>query len=317
MKACPTVWSRPRHMPVSANVRGATFMSLAMAAFLFNDTIVKILSTDMSVGQIMALRGLAAMVLIYGLAWHRRAIRPLSTLAHHPMILLRIVGEAGGTVTFLIALSHIPLANAVAILQALPLAVTMGAAIFLSEPVGWRRWSAIAVGFVGVMIIVRPGVEGFSFYSLLVLATVLFAAMRDISTRLVHADIPALFLSLVTTPIVGLIGVFMVPFLGGWQPVSTTHTSLIVLGAVLLLIGYQFIILAMRSGEIAFVAPFRYTNLLWAMPVGYIVFGDVPDSMMVLGATIIVASGLYTLYRERKAVDAEPVAAEAPQRHWP
>jgi drug/metabolite transporter (DMT)-like permease len=303
-------------MPLSANMRGAIFMSLSMAGFLFNDTIVKVLSADMNVGQIMLIRGIVATFLIYALARHRGAMRPIR-VAMRPMILLRIVGEVGGTVTFLLALVHIPIANASAILQALPLAVTMAAALFLKEPVGWRRWSAIAAGFVGVMVIVRPGMEGFSAYSLLVLATVIFAAMRDIATKLVDDDVPSLYLSVVTSPVVAVVGAFMIAPLGGWRPVHVDHMALILTGAVLLLIGYQFIIMAMRSGDISFVAPFRYTNLIWAMMVGYLVFGDVPDRYMVLGALIIVASGLYTFYRERKRVDVEPIAAEAPARHGP
>lgn len=303
-------------MPQSANVRGAIFMSLSMAAFLFNDTIVKVLSDAMNVGQIMLIRGAVATVLITALAYHRRALRPIR-LVLQPMIVLRVIGEVGGTVTFLLALTQIPIANASAILQALPLAVTMGAALFLAEPVGWRRWSAIAAGFVGVMIIVRPGLEGFSLYSLLVLGTVFFAALRDIATRLVAAEVPSLFLSVVTTPIVGLVGALMIPPLGGWSPVGAGQLGLIVGGAVLLLVGYQFIIMAMRTGDISFIAPFRYTNLLWAMLVSYLVFGDLPDRYMVLGALIIVGSGLYTLYRERRRPDAELVAAEAPARHSP
>jgi drug/metabolite transporter (DMT)-like permease len=304
-------------MPLSANIRGAIFMAIAMSGFLFNDTIVKVLSADMNVGQVMLLRGAVATVLITLLTHYRGAIRPLSTVFKHPLILLRIIGEVMGTVTFLTALAHIPIANASAILQALPLAVTMGAALFLREPVGWRRWSAIAVGFVGVMIIVRPGLEGFSVYSLLVLSTVFFAAMRDITTRMVSAEVPALFLSFVTTPIVALAGAAMIPLMGGWSPVDADHGGLILLAAVLLLVSYQFIIMAMRSGDIAFVAPFRYTNLIWAMLTGYLVFGDVPDGYMILGAAIIVCSGLYTLYRERKKPGAEPVAAEAPHRNAP
>jgi drug/metabolite transporter (DMT)-like permease len=304
-------------MPLSANIRGAIFMTVAMSGFLFNDTIVKVLTADMNVGQIMLLRGIVATVLITLLTYYRGALMPLSTVFKHPLILLRILGEVMGTVTFLTALTHIPIANASAILQALPLAVTMGAALFLGEPVGWRRWSAIAVGFVGVMIVVRPGLEGFSLYSLLALSTVFFAAMRDITTRMVSAEVPALFLSFVTMPVVAIVGAGMIPLMGGWSPVEADHVGLILLAAVLLLMSYQFIILAMRSGDIAFVAPFRYSNLLWAMLTGYLVFGDVPDGYMILGAAIVVGSGLYTLYRERKKPGAEPVAAESPHRSAP
>lgn len=303
-------------MSLSANTRGALFMSIAMAGFLFNDTIVKVLTSDMNVGQIIMIRGILATALIVMLAHHRGALRPVR-VAFRPMVILRTIGEVGSTVTFLLALVHIPIANASAILQALPLAVTMAAALLLAEPVGWRRWSAIAVGFTGVMIIVRPGMEGFTVHSLLVLVTVLFAAMRDITTRLVDDDVPSLYLSVVTSCVITLVGAALIVPLGGWQPVAGSHMGLFLAAAVLLLIGYQFIIRAMRAGDISFIAPFRYTSLLWAMIVGYLVFGDVPDAAMIVGATIIVLSGLYTFHREKKRVDAEPLAAEAPPRHGP
>jgi drug/metabolite transporter (DMT)-like permease len=293
-------------------MRGALLMSVSMAGFLFNDTIVKVLADSLNIGQIMLLRGILATALLTGLACWLGALRPLR-LALNRMFILRVIGETGGTVTFLLALRHIPIANASAILQALPLAVTMGAALFLSEPVGWRRWAAIAVGFTGVMIVVRPGMDGFSSYSILVLGTVFFAALRDIATRLIPGDVPSLYISAVTAPIVGLVGLAMMFPMGGWQPVTPDQTGLLLAAAVFLIIGYQCIILAMRSGDISFVAPFRYTNLLWAMLVGFLVFGDVPDVFMIVGATIIVVSGIYTLYRERKR-DVEPIAAEVPTR---
>ena len=297
-------------MPLSTNLRGALFMSLAMAAFLLNDTITKVLSADMNMGQIMILRGIVASALIFALAHYRGALRPVRLL-FQPAVLLRIIGEAGAAITFLIALAEIPIANVTSIFQALPLAVTMGAALFLAEPVGWRRWSAIAVGFAGVMVIVRPGLEGFSVYSLLVLASVLFAALRDLATRMVSDDVPSLFLSALTTPLVGLSGLLIVWPLGGWSPVAPSHVAFLCTAAVLLLIGYQFIIMAMRGGaDISYVAPFRYTSLVWSIAVGYLVFGDIPDVFMIAGAIIIVASGLYTLYRERARPQAEPIAAE-------
>jgi drug/metabolite transporter (DMT)-like permease len=283
-------------------------MAVGMAGFTMNDTITKAVSSEMNFGQVMLVRGLFAIVLIAALAFHRRAVRPLRTLMMKP-VALRVVGEVGGTISFLAAIVHLPLANTAAIFQALPLAVTLGAALTLGEPVGWRRWLAITAGFVGVVIIVRPGVEGFNQFSLFALVSVIFCAVRDLATKRIPAQIPSLFITLLTTVAVTTAGgVILVP-LGGWTPPSGGALGLLALAAVLLLIGYQFVIMALRTGDISAVAPFRYSALLWAMLLGYLVFGDVPDGMMVTGASIIVLSGLYAFYRERKR--DRPVAAGA------
>lgn len=283
-------------------------MAVAMAGFTMNDTITKAVSSEMNFGQVMLVRGLFAIALIAALAWHQRAVRPLRTLMVKP-VALRVAGEVGGTVSFLAAIVHLPLANTAAIFQALPLAITLGAALLFREPVGWRRWLAITAGFVGVLIIVRPGVEGFNQFSLLALVSVIFCAVRDLATRRIPAPIPSLFITLLTTVTVTTAGAAILIPLGGWTPPSGRALGLLALAAVLLLIGYQCVIMALRSGDISAVAPFRYSALLWAMLLGYLVFGDVPDAMMVTGASIIVLSGLYAFYRERKR--ASPVAAGA------
>ncbi|MCC0036183.1 MAG: DMT family transporter [Hoeflea sp.] len=302
-------------MAISPNMRGALFMSLSMAGFTFNDSIVKLLTSDLNVAQVIFLRGAVASLLIYLLARQRRALRPLRILLDR-WVAIRVIGELGGTLTFLIGLSHIPLANASAILQALPLAVTMAAALFLSEPVGWRRWGAILAGFVGVLIIVRPGLEGFSPYALMIVGTVIFAAVRDIATRKVNAAIPSLFLSTVTAAGVTIAGLVLIGPMGGWSPVSMADFGLICLAACLLLVGYQFIIMSMREGEISFIAPFRYTSFIWALLLGMVVFGEYPDAFMITGGAIVIGSGLYTLYRERVRNAARPAARSAP-RHSP
>ncbi len=283
-------------------------MAVAMAGFTMNDSITKAVSSEMNFGQMMLVRGVVAVALIAALAWHRRALRPLRTLLVKP-VALRVIGEIGGTVSFMAAIVHLPLANTAAIFQALPLAVTLGAALMFGEPVGWRRWLAIAAGFVGVLIVVRPGVAGFNQFSLLALTSVVFCAFRDLATKKIPAQIPSLFITLVTTVTVTMTGAAILFPLGGWTPPSGRALALLALAAVLLLIGYQCIIMALRSGDISAVAPFRYSALLWAMLLGYLVFGDIPDAMMATGASIIVLSGLYAFYRER--LRHRPVAADA------
>jgi drug/metabolite transporter (DMT)-like permease len=283
-------------------------MSVAMAGFTANDSMTKFVSASMNMGQVMLIRGIFATLLIALLAWSRGALAdPRQAL--HPLVILRSACEVVATITFLIALSHIPLATISAVLQALPLAVTMGAALVFGEEVRWRRWLAIALGFCGVLIIVRPGADGFNVYALWALVSVGFCAVRDLATKRLPAEIPSLLVSTVTATLVTACGVFLVGPMGGWSPVSGAALGLLAAAAVLLLVGYQFIILSMRTAEISYVAPFRYKAQVLAIILGFVVFGDVPDGPMMLGAAIIVGSGLYTLYRERIAGRGRPAAA--------
>lgn len=281
-------------------------MVISMAAFTVNDAIAKFVSDSMNMAQVMLVRGVFASMLVGVIAWQSGALTQLRH-ALNSMVMLRVAGDAAGTLTFLLALQHLPLANVSAILQALPLAVAMGAALFLGEGVGWRRWLAISVGFIGVLIVVRPGVEGFSVHSLLVLACVLFCAVRDLATRRIPEAIPSLLVSAVTSIAITILGAALLPAMGGWTPMQPSMVLYLALAAVLVLIGYQFIIMAMRVGDISFIAPFRYTALLWAIALSIMIFGDFPDSAMIMGSAIIVASGLYTLYRERVVGRWRPV----------
>ncbi|RVA96996.1 DMT family transporter, partial [Mesorhizobium sp. M7A.F.Ca.CA.004.01.1.1] len=250
-------------MPLSPNIRGALFMMVAMAGFCLNDAITKYSSQSMNMAQVMLIRGAFASLFVGLLAWQRGALaRPGSML--QPLVALRVISEAGATVSFLVALAHLPIANVSAVLQALPLAVTMGAALVFGEAVGWRRWLAIAIGFAGVLIIVRPGFEGFSMYSLAALASVACCAVRDLATKRIPKAIPTLLVSTATALAMTIVGAALLPAMGGWTPMTRDSTALLALAAVLVVIGYQFIIMAMRAGDISFIAPFRYTALIWS-----------------------------------------------------
>jgi drug/metabolite transporter (DMT)-like permease len=205
----------------------------------------------------------------------------------------------GGTVCYLTALMHIPIANATAILQALPLAVTLGAAVFLKEPVGWKRYTAIAVGFAGVLIIVRPGAEGFDAFALLAVIAVGFVTLRDLATRRLSGPVPSLFVAFGTAVAIMLFGAVMLPFTA-WQPVGSADLLHLAIAAGSLFFGYVFSVSSVRVGEVAFVAPFRYTILIWAILLGVVIFGDIPDAWTLLGASVIVATGVFTFYRERR-----------------
>jgi len=231
------------------------------------------------------------------LAWRHGALRNLSL---EKMTILRVVGEVVATITYIYSLGHLSQAFCSAVFQATPLVVTLGAALFLKEKVGWRRWSCILVGLVGVLIIIRPGTDGAASLTAVavLLASVGFAATRDIATRRVPAHVPTLYLSTLTAGAITLTGGALTVPMGGWQPVGITAVGAMAIAAVLLLVGYHFIILAMREGEVSFVSPFRYSSLLWAIGLSTLIFGEAPDIYTIMGSVLVVGSGVYMVYRE-------------------
>jgi len=294
-------------MAFNDNIRGAILMSLAMAGFTLGDAMVKMVASDLNTGQIIFIRGVMTATVILTVAWRMGALRPIRQLLD-PWLAVRTVSEILAAVTYIHALASLPLPNAAAILQALPLAVTMGAALFLGEKVGWRRWLAIAVGFAGVLVIIRPGAEGFTTASLLVVVSVVTAAIRDIATRKIRHDIPSLMISGVAALCVTTTGAALIVPFGGWRPVAIEHVGLLAIASMALFTGYQAIIMAMRTGEISFIAPFRYTSLLWAIALGIVLLGEMPDQWMLTGATIVIGAGIYTFHRE--AMRKRPTVAE-------
>jgi drug/metabolite transporter (DMT)-like permease len=284
-------------------------MAASMAGFTINDALTKSVTDELTVAQIMFVRGAMTTILVYTVARRLGALDHVRNILQ-PLILCRIAFETIAAVAFLSALGQVPLANASAILQSLPLAVTLGAALVYREPVGWRRWTAIGLGFLGVMVIIKPGPEGFTLASLYVVLSVITAAGRDLVTRRIDPNVSSLNVTLFTASSISLAGLFLVPAFGGWQPVSWNAFATIALASALLFIGYQAIIMAMRIGEISFIAPFRYTSLLWAVALGMLFFGEMPDLAMGIGAAIVIGSGLYTFYREQKRKAALAATSE-------
>jgi drug/metabolite transporter (DMT)-like permease len=282
---------------MSNNIRASLYMVLAMAGFTFNDALVKSLNGELPTIQIMAVRGLSLSVLIAVLIW-QQGLLPRVKEAFIPLVGFRAAMELVAMFLFLSALTSLPFANISAILQALPLAVTVGAILVFAEPVGWRRWLAITVGFVGVLIIIRPGVEGFEFASILVVISVFFAAARDLATRALPAELPSLLVSAATAILVTLVGFAMLFIQGNWVALEFRHLKVLMPASVFLFFGYQFIVLAMRTGDVSYVVPYRYTSLLWSIFLGYLFFAEVPDSLTLIGSAVVVSMGLFTVYRE-------------------
>ena len=285
-------------VPLSENARGALFMALSMAAFVCNDALIKLVLADVPLFPSILMRGMVATVLLLMMAQYKGVLRPSLTGKNWGLVLWRTAAEIGGTLCFLTALANMPIANIMAILQAAPLAVTLAAALFLRESVGWRRYSAIAIGFIGVLIIIQPGSEGFSIYAFWAIATVGFIVLRDLVTRQMPTGIPSIFVALITS-----VGITSVGGIGAiFQPagaVDITTLALCACAAAFIVAAYLFSVEAMRHGEIGFVSPFRYTGLIWAIVLGWLVFSDVPTVPMLLGSFIVVITGGYTFYRER------------------
>jgi len=288
------------------NARGALLMMGSMAAFTINDACMKALSDELPLFQALLLRGVATSLLLFIMARAMGGLTLNLSRRDWGLIGIRTIGELGSTFFFLTALFHMPIANISAIMQALPLTVTLAGAMIFGEAVGWRRLSAITVGFVGVLLIVRPGAEGFNAFSIYALISVAFVTARDLSTRRLSPQVPSFTVALSAAIAVALFGAMGV--IGtDWAPISG-KVALQLGGATTMLIGgYMFSVMAMRVGEIAIVAPFRYTSLLVALILGFLIFDEWPTSLTLLGAAIVVATGVYTFYRERRIARIVPV----------
>jgi drug/metabolite transporter (DMT)-like permease len=253
--------------------RGILAMCLSMATFLVNDTLVKLVSERVPMDQIVLLRGVLASLGV--LAWLALAAPRTLGLVRHPgmaRVGWRAALDALSTFTFLWALFNMPLPNISAINLSGPLMVTVLAVLFLGERVHWRRWSAIAAGLVGVVMIIQPSGAAFDWFSLVALAPKKVAALAGLSVAV-----------------------------RGWTPMEARDLALLAVAALFLVGGYHFIVVAMRAAETSVVAPFRYTSILWALLLGYVVWGDVPNPLAVAGIVVLVASGLYLMHRERLA----------------
>lgn len=275
-------------------MRAAILMTLSMLAFTVNDTFMKLASEQLPLFQALFLRGLMTVAVLGALAWRAGALRAPPAPADRPWVALRTLGEMGAAAFFVAALFSMPLANATAIFQALPLTVTLAAALLLGERVGARRWAAIAVGFCGVLLMVRPGAAGFGWPSVFALMAVLSITLRDVATRRMSEAAAPLMLSLAAAVGVTVMAGLALPF-SPRVPVTGAATAMLVGSAAAIMTGYVMSVVVMRAGDVSVTAPFRYTALLWALAAGLVVFGDWPDPLTLAGAAIVVGAGLMTI----------------------
>lgn len=278
-----------------ANRTGILMMCATMACFMVNDALVKVASESMPTAQLIFMRGVMASLWIFlvahamGMTWRLRE-------AARGWVAGRAAVDALASVVYLVSLFNLPLANATAINLASPLFITLFAVLFLRERVGWFRWSAIVVGFAGVLLVIQPRGEGFNAWSLLCLSATVLHAVRDLATRRIPFGFPAILVTLSSAVAVTLLAGVLSMF-EGWRAVRPTQFGILALASVFLAVGYYCIIVAMREGEMSVVSPFRFTGILWAILLGYVIWGDAPNLLALAGIGLLLASGITILYR--------------------
>jgi drug/metabolite transporter (DMT)-like permease len=284
------------------NLRGIVAMLLSMAALIANDALFKVAAASLPMGQAIFMRGLFASLLTATLIVYSGVLHTLPRLGDGK-VLFRGAAEIAATLLYLTALVQMPIAEATAILQFTPLAITAGAAIFLGAPVGWRRWTATFVGLIGVLVIIRPGAAVFNPYAAIALLSVVFVAARDLTTRQLGKDIPTMVITFSSG--VAVMGASL-GFLAveQWQWPEQSALMALFGAGICLLAGQFWVIVAMRTGDIAIVAPFRYSIILWAILAGFAIWRELPDLATWIGIAIVTAAGLYTFLREYRLAKA-------------
>jgi len=280
----------------------------AMAVFAVNDMLLKLAAQRYPLGEVITVRGLIATALVgvflvgFGYVYALRAM-------FKGIMIGRTALDGAAMILFTSALVHMPLAELSAINLVSPLILTAFAVIFFAEEVGWRRWTAIIIGFIGTLFIVKPTPAAFNAWALLGVATAFAAAGRDIITRGLDPGIPSIVISFMAALGSAVIGAILGLF-ETWQPMALADVGMLAISAAMVAIGHVLIVIAFRGVDVTAIAPFRYTLLIWSGVCGYLAFGEVPDRFAIFGSALIVGSGLYALHRE--VVRRRTLAAAVP-----
>ncbi len=305
-------------MSSAANRRGIIDMSIGMAFFIGNDALAKLVSESLPGPQVIFIRGVFASLLMLmvcaALGAFRRDAASGQLLARQLLnarLLARASLDAIGTVVYLTALFKMPLGNATAINMATPLFITLMAVVAFKERVGLARWLAIALGFGGVLLIVQPSAAGYtdgnSAWALLCLGGTLLLSVRDLMTRMIPGHISSLLVTLSAVLAIPLLAGVIVAF-QGWQPVTLRQLALLAGAGALLSGGFFQLVRALRAGQMSVVAPFRYTGLVYALLLGWLLWGDVPNALAFTGIGLLAATGLFMVRHARVAAQVMDVS---------
>ena len=276
------------------NMRCIFYMIIAMAGFAIEDAIIKQLSNSMPISQILILIGIGGLV-IFSLAARFRAIRILSAEIKNPRFLIRSLCELAAAISFVTAIVHGSLSVSSAIIQATPLAVVIGGTFILKQQVSGLSWVLVLTGFIGVLMVTQPGLEGFKPATLFAVAAVFFLAIRDIITRSISDSIPVITISFWAFFASLSAGLITVPFFEPFRVPSSKDVLLVTASVCTASFAYCAVVLATRAGEISVVAPFRYTRLLFALGLSVVFFDENINGLMLLGSVLIATSGVLML----------------------
>lgn len=282
-----------------ANLRGGLWMVFAMFAFALEDALVKAAAGRLPPSEVLVILGFGGM-LVFGFAAAMSGERVLSVDAFSPVMRIRFIFETLGRLFYVLALALTPLSATTAILQATPIVVVMGAAVLFKEKVGWLRWSAIVIGLVGVLIVLRPAAHSFSVLSIFALLGMFGFAARDLASRASPAALGGSVLGFYGYLAIVVAGIVYWPVDGRQFVLPDTKSGLALAAAITCgTAAYLALMKAMRTGEISVVTPLRYTRLLFGLALGIFAFGEAIDLPMIVGSIVIVLSGLFTLWRGR------------------
>ncbi len=280
------------------NIRAAMLIVAAMAALTVNDAIVKHMSQVFGIGQIMFLRGLVV-VLIFGLVLRHKQQPIFNRAAMHPWNMTRALLELLATLAFLSGLALLPLAVASTLAFSSPIFLAVLSSLVLKERVVWIRWLVIFSGFGGILLITNPFSESANWAVVLPLLCAFFVALRDLSIRFVPDSLPSLQLAFTTAWVVGL-GGGAYSMYQGWGDASAAWYLWFAVVGLAMFAAYNLYIVGTRIGELTFIGPFKYSSILVAIALGYLIWGDVPDLSMLAGAAVIVGSGILLLVYEKR-----------------
>jgi len=286
-------------MNTPTNVRGIFLMVGSMAAFSIADSLVKVSTTVLSPSQVMFFLISGALIIFATMAILKKD-RLIDRRAFSPILWLRYVAEIAGMVGMVMALAKVPISSVGAITQASPMLAAVGAVVFLKEHVGWRRWSSIIVGFIGVLLIVQPGAIEFDFAVLWAVLALVALSIRDLTTRLVPSDMASASLATYTMAAAAPVTVGWVLLNGERLLPEDINWSIIIPMIALGALGYMLLIASIRMAEVSVVMPYRYSRIIFLLLFGVLVFGERPNALMLTGAVLIIFSGTYMLWREQR-----------------
>lgn len=275
--------------------KGIAAMCVAVACFSITDGLMKMATETLPASQVIALRGLIALAIMCVVATRAKLWRHARGL-FHPLLLLRIFFEMSMIVTYVSALSRLPLANVFSVLQAAPIVMTAFAAFVWGEHVRLSRWIAILIGFGGVALITKPTPSGFEPAMALAIIASLCVAGRDLTTSRIPRTLPSLLLTFSATLASTLAG-GLLSSVEPWHAVGQREALILVGAALALALGNYVIIIAYRNAPVSVVSPFRYMGVAFAILFGFLVWGFVPDAVAMTGIVIVVLAGLYTMRR--------------------